>query len=193
MKKTNNINQKILIKNKIYLGNNKIKTNRNLEEFLFCETNNKHILNINYTQQQLKKVLHLIQKIIIKNQKILFIGKKEYTKIIIKKTAQLCEQLYINNKWTGGFLTNWNNINGHTFDKKPQVIILLDNTDNQMIINEAKQLNIPIIAIIDNTNTQINNIDYPIIGNTNSIKALCFYCLLIIKTITKNAQFKKIN
>ena len=64
----------------------------------------------------------------------------------------------------------------------PSAIILIDITTDSEVVNEAKRLNIPIIAIVD-SNQSIKNIDYPIPGNTNSILSIYFFLSLIMKVL----------
>ena len=72
----------------------------------------------------------------------------------------------------------------------PDAIFIIDINKEAIAVQEAKKLNIPVIAICD-TNTDPSNIDYPIPGNDDSRRSIDLYCSLIKETI--NASNKEIN
>ncbi len=66
--------------------------------------------------------------------------------------------------------------------KTPDVIFIIDTNYESLAIKEAIKLNIPIIAILD-TNSDPENIDYPIPGNDDARRSIELYCNLIKETI----------
>jgi ribosomal protein S2 len=64
--------------------------------------------------------------------------------------------------------------------KLPDLIILF--TKNQLVVNEAAALNIPLMGLVD-TNNDFSKITYPIPSNDDSIKTLYFFIKLIEKTL----------
>ena len=62
----------------------------------------------------------------------------------------------------------------------PDLIFVLDTVKEQIAIQEAKKLNIPIAAVID-SNSNPDGITYPIPGNDDSTKAISLFCDLISK------------
>ncbi len=69
--------------------------------------------------------------------------------------------------------------------KTPDLIFVIDTNYESLAIKEAIKLNIPIIAILD-TNSNPENIDFPIPGNDDARRSIELYCNLIKETI-KNA------
>ncbi len=67
--------------------------------------------------------------------------------------------------------------------KTPDVIFVIDTNYESLAIKEAVKLNIPIIAILD-TNSDPENIDFPIPGNDDARRSIELYCNLIKETIT---------
>ena len=67
--------------------------------------------------------------------------------------------------------------------KTPDLIFVIDTNYESLAIKEAIKLNIPIIAILD-TNSDPENIDYPIPGNDDARRSIELYCNLIKETIT---------
>jgi small subunit ribosomal protein S2 len=53
----------------------------------------------------------------------------------------------------------------------PDAVVIIDTPREQNAVNEAKRLNIPIVAIVD-TNADPEMIDYPIPGNDDAIRAI---------------------
>tara|TARA_Y100001970_G_scaffold289117_1_gene418461 strand:- start:99 stop:887 length:789 start_codon:yes stop_codon:yes gene_type:complete len=74
--------------------------------------------------------------------------------------------------------------------KTPDLIFVIDTNYESLAIKEAIKLNIPIIAVLD-TNSDPENIDYPIPGNDDARRSIELYCNLIKETIN-NAK-KDIN
>ena len=77
----------------------------------------------------------------------------------------------------------------------PDLIFVIDTVREQIAINEAQKLNIPIAAIID-TNSNPEGITYPIPGNDDSAKSIKLYCELISQAAldgisVQTKQFKK--
>ena len=73
----------------------------------------------------------------------------------------------------------------------PDLIFIIDSFREALAINEAKKLGIPIIAVLD-TNSNPDNITYPIPGNDDSIKAIKLYCHLIADAALIGMQEKNI-
>ena len=68
----------------------------------------------------------------------------------------------------------------------PKLIFIIDTNIESLAVNEAKKLNIPIIAVLD-TNSDPTGIDYPIPGNDDARRSINLYCELLKSTI-KDAE-----
>jgi len=66
--------------------------------------------------------------------------------------------------------------------KTPDLIFVIDTNYESLAIKEAVKLNIPIIAILD-TNSDPENIDFPIPGNDDARRSIELYCNLVKETI----------
>jgi len=66
--------------------------------------------------------------------------------------------------------------------KVPDMIFIIDTNVEDLAVNEASKLNIPIVAIVD-TNSDPTRINFPIPGNDDARRAINLYCDLIKKTI----------
>jgi small subunit ribosomal protein S2 len=66
--------------------------------------------------------------------------------------------------------------------KLPEMIFIIDTNTESLAVNEAKKLNIPIIAIVD-TNSDPTHITFPIPGNDDARRSISLYCEVIKQTI----------
>ena len=64
---------------------------------------------------------------------------------------------------------------------KPDLIVVIDTNREHLAINEAKSMSIPIIAVVD-SNSDPDNVDYPIPGNDDAIRSIKIYCNLFAES-----------
>ena len=69
----------------------------------------------------------------------------------------------------------------------PDAIFVIDINKEAIAVQEAKKLNIPVIAICD-TNTDPSNIDYPVPGNDDAVRSISLYCDLIGSAILSGME-----
>ncbi|MDR3031213.1 MAG: 30S ribosomal protein S2 [Holosporales bacterium] len=69
----------------------------------------------------------------------------------------------------------------------PDLVIIIDTIKESIAVSEARKLGIPIIAIID-SNSEPDNITYPIPGNDDATKAIELYCALFSSAILEGLQ-----
>ena len=67
------------------------------------------------------------------------------------------------------------------------MIFIIDTNIESLAVNEARKLNIPIVAILD-TNSDPSNIEFPIPGNDDARRSINLYCDLIKSTITNASK-----
>jgi len=65
---------------------------------------------------------------------------------------------------------------------QPDMIFVIDTPKEALAIKEAKKLGIPVVGICD-TNSNPNEVDYPVPGNDDAIRAISFYCDMISSAI----------
>jgi small subunit ribosomal protein S2 len=69
----------------------------------------------------------------------------------------------------------------------PDLMIVIDTQKEQLAIDEARVLGVPVIGICD-TNSQIDEIDFPVPGNDDAIRALELYCSLLSKSALEGVK-----
>jgi len=70
---------------------------------------------------------------------------------------------------------------------KPDLLFVIDTNKEDIAIKEATMLGIPVIAVVD-TNSDLDNIDFPIPGNDDATRAIAFYCNLAAKAVLAGAR-----
>ena len=61
---------------------------------------------------------------------------------------------------------------------QPDLLFVIDTPKEALAVKEAKKLGIPVVGIVD-TNANPNEVDYPVPGNDDALRAIQFYCDLI--------------
>jgi len=84
--------------------------NPKMEPFIFMERNGIYVIDLKKTQNCIDQACEAIQKIVRQGEKILYVGTKKQAKDIIKFHAQRSGQFFMNERWLGGTLTNFNTI-----------------------------------------------------------------------------------
>jgi small subunit ribosomal protein S2 len=67
-------------------------------------------------------------------------------------------------------------------EKQPDVLVVIDTVKEAIAVAEARRLNIPIVAIVD-SNSNPEEIDYPIAGNDDAIRAIRIILQKLVDTI----------
>ncbi len=70
---------------------------------------------------------------------------------------------------------------------RPDIMFVIDTVKEQLAINEAKRLGIPVVAICD-SNSNPDGVDYVIPGNDDAIKAITLYCDLVAGAVLNGVQ-----
>jgi len=65
---------------------------------------------------------------------------------------------------------------------KPDIIVVLDTNKEELAIQEAKKLGIPVVAVID-SNSDPDGITFPIPGNDDALRAINLYCDLVVEAV----------
>ena len=94
----------------IHFGHKKNRWNPKMSEFIFGHRNGIHIIDLQKTVIFFNEALKVINEYASQGKNILFIGTKRQASEIIEKYALECNQYFINKRWLGGMLTNWDTI-----------------------------------------------------------------------------------
>ncbi len=103
---------KELLEAGVHFGHQVRRWNPKMKEYIFGERNGIYIIDLQKTQKLFRDALNYVTESLTErpNQKVLFVGTKRQAQDAIKEEAERCGQYYINNRWLGGLLTNYETV-----------------------------------------------------------------------------------
>lgn len=81
-----------------------------MKEFIFGERNGIHIIDLQKTQRYFRDAVKFVTEAARDGKTFLFVGTKRQAQDAIAEEAQRCGQFYVNQRWLGGLLTNFQTI-----------------------------------------------------------------------------------
>jgi len=103
-------NMRELIEAGVHFGHKTKRWNPRMAPFLYGVRNDIHIIDLGKTVPMLHAALSAVRDTVAQNGRILFVGTKRQASEPVAEAAKRCGQYYINQRWLGGLLTNWNTI-----------------------------------------------------------------------------------
>ena len=94
----------------VHFGHQAHRWNPKMGEYIFGVRNNIHIIDLAQSVPMLHKALTAVSDVAAKGGRILFVGTKRQASEPIAAAATRCAQYYVNHRWLGGTLTNWQTI-----------------------------------------------------------------------------------
>jgi small subunit ribosomal protein S2 len=94
----------------VHFGHQTRRWNPKMEQFIFGERNDVHIIDLQQTVPMLRHTLQTIRDIVAGGGRVLFVGTKRQAQDPIADAARRCSQYYVNHRWLGGMMTNWKTI-----------------------------------------------------------------------------------
>ena len=104
------VNIKQLLEAGVHLGHKTLRWNPKMKQYIFGEKNSIHIIDLTQTVDFLKNALVQIHKCISSGGKILIVSTKKQASEQVSDLAKETNQYFVNYRWLGGMLTNWNTI-----------------------------------------------------------------------------------
>lgn len=93
-----------------HFGHQTHRWNPRMSSYLFGARNNIHVIDLQQTVPLLHRALQAIRDIVAARGRVLLVGTKRQASEPIAAAAKRCGQYYVNHRWLGGSLTNWNTI-----------------------------------------------------------------------------------
>ena len=94
----------------VHFGHQKHRWNPKMERYIFGVRNDIHILDLSQTVPQLSRALQLISDTVADGGRVLFVGTKRQAAPLVAEAARQSAQYFVNSRWLGGTLTNWQTI-----------------------------------------------------------------------------------
>jgi small subunit ribosomal protein S2 len=94
----------------VHFGHQTQRWNPRMGPFIFGARNGIHIMDLTQTVPMLDQALQAIRDTVAKGGRVLFVGTKRQAATPIAEAAEKCAQYYMNHRWLGGTLTNWQTV-----------------------------------------------------------------------------------
>jgi len=101
---------KQLLEAGVHLGHKTLRWNPKMKRYIFGEKNSIHIIDLTQTVDFLKNALVQVHNIISSGGKLLIVSTKKQASEQVSDLAKETNQYFVNYRWLGGMLTNWNTI-----------------------------------------------------------------------------------
>jgi small subunit ribosomal protein S2 len=203
-----------LLESGVHFGHQTRRWNPKMKRFIMTERNGIYIIDLQQSLAYIDRSYAFIKDTVAKGGTIMFVGTKKQAQEAIAEQATRVGMPYVNQRWLGGMLTNFqtvhqrinrlkeldeidfDNVAGSGRTKKellgmkrerdklektlggiremtrtPSAVWIVDTKKEHLAVEEARKLRIPIIGILD-TNCDPDEVDYPIPGNDDAIRAV---------------------
>ncbi len=204
---------KELLEAGVHFGHQTKRWNPKMKKYLFGERNGIYIIDLQKTLKKFQEAAEFVERVAAEGLPVVFVGTKKQAADVIEEEARRCEQFFVNHRWLGGTLTNFQTIRKSVnrlrqieeteakgelerrtkkeamklqrereklnralegikgMDRLPGAIFVIDTKKERIAVREARRLGIPVIAVVD-TNCDPEEIDHPIPGNDDAIRAI---------------------
>ena len=106
------VTMKELLEAGVHFGHQVRRWNPKMKEYIFGERNGIYIIDLQKTQRMFREAIGFVTNIIAedKGRTVLFVGTKRQAQDAIREESEKCGQYYVNQRWLGGLLTNFQTV-----------------------------------------------------------------------------------
>ena len=188
--------------------------------YIYKEKDDLQIIDLFQTYKYLRTASQFLFNASQSGKKVLFVGTKKHIAKCIEQTAIDCDSWYINKRWLGGFLTNFNTVKNslstsltitkkerahlerrqkriqkylggvQTMSKLPDIVIILGQNKEINAVKECNKLKIPSVTILD-TDCDPSLTDFLIPANDDSLTSVNFILNKLSKAIKEGKKHVK--
>jgi len=101
---------KQLLESGVHFGHQTRRWNPKMSKYIFGQRNGIYIIDLKKTVRLLKEACRFVRDVAAAGGTVLFVGTKKQAQDTVKEEAKRCGMFYVNNRWLGGMLTNYNTI-----------------------------------------------------------------------------------
>jgi small subunit ribosomal protein S2 len=124
----------------VHFGHHPRRWNPKMKPYLFGVRNNVNIIDLQQTVPMLHHALEAIRNAVASGGRVLFVGTKRQAGERIAEAAKKCGQYFVNHRWLGGMLTNWNTIS-NSIKRLKELEEFLSKEDTGLTKKENLRLN----------------------------------------------------
>ena len=99
-----------MLESGVHFGHQTRRWNPRMEQFIYTARNGVHIIDLVQTAELMEEAYSYMRTASEQGKKFLFVGTKRQAAGIIAQEASRCGAYYVNQRWLGGMLTNWETI-----------------------------------------------------------------------------------
>ena len=130
-----------LLESGVHFGHNVRRWNPKMKEYIYGVRNNIHIFDLRITLELLNNALVKIHETVSKSGKILFVGTKKQCSDVVKELAMLNNNYFVNKRWLGGTLTNWQTIS-NSIKRLDEIELFLKDNELSKSLSKKELLDI---------------------------------------------------
>lgn len=105
-----NVTMKSLLESGVHFGHQTRRWNPKMGKFIFGSRNKIHIIDLQKTLKELKKIYKVVRDFSAEGKEFLFVGTKKQAQEPIKEEALRCNSYFVSDRWLGGTLTNYDTL-----------------------------------------------------------------------------------
>lgn len=104
------VSMKSLLEAGVHFGHQTRRWNPKMKKYIFTERNGIYIIDLQKTVGKIEEAYDFVRETAQNGGQVLFVGTKKQAQDAIEKEAKRCGEFYINQRWLGGLLTNYQTI-----------------------------------------------------------------------------------
>lgn len=104
------VTMKQLLETGVHFGHRTRRWNPKMARYIYTERNGVHIIDLQQTVRALERAYAFVRDVVAEGKQVLFVGTKRQAQETIRLEATRCSMPYVNQRWLGGTLTNWQTI-----------------------------------------------------------------------------------
>ena len=104
------ITMRELLESGVHFGHQTKRWNPKMKPYIFGARNGIYIIDLQKTVTQTRAACDFASKVTSEGKKVLFVGTKKQAKDVIEEEAKRAGMYYVNNRWLGGMLTNYQTV-----------------------------------------------------------------------------------
>ena len=104
------ISMKQLLEAGVHFGHQTRRWNPKMAKYIFTERNGIYIIDLHETVKNVDEAYAFLRRVAEEGKSVLFVGTKKQAQEAIKDEAERAGQFYVNERWLGGMMTNFQTI-----------------------------------------------------------------------------------
>ena len=106
------VTMKQLLESGVHFGHQAKRWNPKMAKYIFTERNGIHVIDLHKSLKKIEEAYEVVREISANGGNFLFVGTKKQAQEAMKEQAERSGMFYVNNRWLGGMLTNFQTIKG---------------------------------------------------------------------------------